>query len=110
VRRRQHRAAAQLEHALALGHVAAGAVMEFGAAHRMLELFLARDLAEERVGRKQHAVVEKNVVDSDHAGLMQRHVVGLGRALEHLQAQGEVRVVIKVGAGRDHPVNEAVFD
>ena len=76
----------------------------------MLELLLPRDLAKESVGREQHAVVEKDVVDPDHAGLVQRDVVGLGRSLEHLQAQAEVRVVIEVGAGRHRPVDEAVFD
>ena len=76
----------------------------------MLKFLLARDLAEKRVGGKQHLVIEKDVVDADHTGVAQRDVVGFRVALKHLEAHTEVGVVVEIGAGGDHPVDETMLD
>ena len=84
--------------------------MELGARHRALEFLALNDLAEERVGRQQHVVVEEDVVDADDAFLAQ-HDVGLLRvAAVHREPESEMRVVIEIRAGRDDPVDEAALD
>src|SRR5229473_6250219 len=93
---RQQRAPGEFKNSFALRDVAAGAIMELRAAHRMLELFVTRDLSEESVGGKQHAIVEENIVDPNYTGFAQSHVVGFRRTLEHLQAQSKMRIVIQV--------------
>ena len=110
IRGRQQRAARQLEHALALRDVTPGAIMKFRSAHRMLKFLVARDLAEKRIGREQHVIIEKDVVDAHHALIAQRDVIGFGRALEHLQPDAEVGVMIKIRAGRHDPIDETIFD
>src|SRR5947209_5816170 len=52
-------------------------------------------------------VVEKDVVDSYDLFLAQSYVGGVRVALMKREANAEVRVVIKVRARRDYPVNEA---
>src|SRR5580704_7744337 len=106
----EQRAAVELENSLPLGDIAAGAVMELSGAHRSLELGFACDFTEKRVSRKQHVVIEENIVDADDPGFAKRDIVGLGRALKHFEAEAEMGVVVEIGAGGDHPIDETVLD
>jgi hypothetical protein len=78
--------------------------------HLALELRGVDDLAEEAVGRKQHLVVEEDVVDADHALLAQHDVARLCVAAVHGEPEPVVRIVVEVGAGRDDPVDEPRLD
>ena len=84
--------------------------MKFGGSHRPGEDVVADQLAIERVGVEQGLVVEDDVVDPDHVVLPQREIVEVRPALVQRQVECEVGVVVKVGAGRDDPVDETAVD
>ncbi len=67
-------------------------------------------VAEERVGREQHVVVEEDVVDADDAFVAQHDVRLLRIPAVHREPEAEVRVVIEIRAGRDDPVDEPALD
>ena len=73
-------------------------MVELGRAHRLLERLAAAQRAVEAIGAEQVLVVEDDVVDADDLVLAQLQVVQAGPRLVHVHAQGEVRVVVEVGA------------
>src|SRR5262249_46209118 len=79
-------------------------------AERLLELGPAAQLPEELVGVEQVLVVEDDVVDADDLVLAQLQIGQTRAGLEQVHAQGVVRVVVEVRAGRDDPVDEPGLD
>ncbi len=106
VRRSQDRAAGEPERPFTLADIAPEQVMVLRGAHRPLELRSRRYLPDERVGGEQHAVIEEDVVDADHALVAQLDVIGGRAAPVHGKPERKVGVVVEIGTGRDDPVDE----
>src|SRR5215813_9982621 len=110
MRSRQQRLVFQAELALTLQNIAAGPKMKFGSGHGLLKFRRLNDASEERIGVEQYRVVKKDIVNTDDFFLTQHDVRCLGIAFMHGKADAEVRVVIEVSAGGNHPVDESRFD
>ena len=81
--------------------------MKLGRGHRALKLWSFDNPAKESVGVKQHRIVKKDVIDADHLFVTQHDVGSLRVSFVHRQTDPKMRVVIKVGARRNNPIDEA---
>src|SRR5688500_1066634 len=90
--------------------VAAYAVVKLGGGHQSAELRLREHGAEIAIGVEKDVVIEEDVVDPDHSFFAQHRVIEKGRAVMKLQTDAEMSVVVEVGAGGNHPIDEAVLN
>ena len=74
------------------------------------EIRRARSAAEKRIGVEQHGIIKENIVDADDLFFTQNSVVEFSVALVKREPDAEMRVVIKIRAGRDDPVNKSSLD
>ena len=84
---------------LACRQIFADEIVELRRAERLLKRLAAAELAIEAIGAEQVFVIEDDVVDADDLILAQGQVVEAGPRLVHVHAEGEVRVVVEIGAG-----------
>ena len=84
--------------------------MKLRCRHRLLKLVRFDHLAEKLICVQQHRVIKENVVDAHDFFFAQDDVRRLRVAFMHRQTNSEMRIVIKVGAGRNNPVDKACFD
>jgi hypothetical protein len=80
--------------------------VEFGGGHLPLEFPAVDDLVDEPIRFQEIVQVEDDVVDTDEPILVKFDVVEKRRGSVELIAQGEVQIVIQVGAGGDDVVDE----
>src|SRR5215217_2576098 len=85
-------------------------VVKLRRGHRPLKLWAFDYLAEECVRIEQHRIIEKDVVDADDFFLAQHDVGGLRISLVHSEPDSEMRVVVKISARGNNPVDEAGLD
>src|SRR5437588_12574468 len=84
--------------------------MKLRGPHRLLKRLAATEGAVEAVGAEQFLVVEDDVVNANDLVFEELQVVKSWPRLVHVHAESEVRIVIKVGAGADDPVDETGFN
>ena len=96
---------------LAAGHarhqVAPDGVVEGRGRHRAVEPPANEEVAQVGVGLQQHLGREQHVVDADDAVGVQLDVVEERRAAVQGEVQRVVQVVVQIGAGADHEVDQA---
>jgi len=84
--------------------------VKLGGRHVFLELRLAHDPAEVRVGFEEHRVVKQDVVDPHDAFRAQDAVVDVVSSPMQRQPEAEVGVVIEIRARGDDPIDEPRAD
>src|SRR5262245_45701115 len=84
--------------------------MKLRGAERLLERLAATECAIKAIRSKEIFVVENDIVDANDLLFAQLEVVQSRARLVHVHAEGEVGIVVEVGAGADDPVDEAGLD
>ena len=84
--------------------------MKFSRGHWLLKLGRFDHPAEKLVRVEEHRIIEEDVIDTHDLFIAQHDIRSLRVAFVHRQTDAKVRVVIKVCAGGDYPVDEAGLD
>ena len=92
-----------------LEQVPAKRLVQLGRRHRPFHAAADEKIADERVGVEQHLRRKQDVVDADHAFLVEHAIVEERRAAAQREVQRVVQIVIEVRAGTDDEIDEAAL-
>ena len=84
--------------------------MKLSTTHLPLKFGGFDHFTKELVRREKHAIIEKDIVNTHHTLMAQDDVVDLWIAAMQAQADAKMGIVVKVGAGSDHPIDKPPFD